>query len=291
VNWTRPDVRDRFDVRADADQLAIERAMTTVSLGADGAVRVLSVGDGIPIVCMPMVAELNFVYAPQLAAFSDEYRVVAYEPNLSREARVDTVDRAAELCRLLDALQIPAAHVVAWSDVGAPAYQFAKRWPERCRSLSLLGLADRYVFPAPVQLGAVALNRWPLERILPSIAMAAFLGQYLRGDHVKRRWVVRRARKVPQLSRLFKHSVLPNLLDHMPHAEEVNVPSLVLGGDRDVLVTKDQARRMAELLGSSTFECIPGGEHFLGYVNEREVNQALKRFFARVDAVDAAASG
>lgn len=270
--------------QADADQQSIEMSMKPLRLESGDCVSVVSVGAGTPVICVPMIRELNFVYAPQLETLSQQHRVIAYEPTLSRSAHVSVDDRAQEICELLNALGLEQAHLLAWSDAGAPAYQFAKRWPERTGALAFLGLADRYRFPQPLQAGVRLLAKIPVEKVIPRFALAAILSWYLGGPEAKRRWVYARARQIHQLPRLFKHSVLPNLLEHLPVADEIASPAIVVYGDRDALVTVGQARRMAALIGEAAeMRLIPGGEHFLGYIHAHEVNETLVDFYSRWD--------
>lgn len=267
--------------QAAADQKSIQEYMVSLSLEDGTFMRVLDVGEGEAIVFLPMVTELNFVYAPQLEEFRSDYRVILYEPRLSRHTHFGLGDRAAEVVALLKALGLKSAHIVAWSDTGSVAYYLAKQHAEICRSVIFLGLADRYTFPKPIQLLVQLLADWPIEHLVPSWFLSWFLGRYLGGMQVKPRWVAQRAAQVPEISRLFKHSVLPNLLEHQPQKGEVTVASLVVCGDRDALVTIDQAKRMAGLL-ANTGEAviIPGGEHFLGYVNATPVHKAMRAFYA-----------
>lgn len=76
-------------------------------------------GSGTPIVCVPLLRELNFVYAPHIDALSPDHEVVLYEPVVSRSRHISVAARVDELHSVLDTLGLPAAHLLAWSD-GAP---------------------------------------------------------------------------------------------------------------------------------------------------------------------------
>lgn len=268
--------------QGDADQRAVEQQMREVTLKDQSKLNVLDSGLGEPIIFLPMIDQMNFVYARQLEEFKVDHRVILYEPRLSRTKHFGVADRAREAVDLMDALGIKNAHIVAWSDAGAGAYYLAKTWPERCRSVVFLGLADRYRFPQPIQFLTRMLAYLPLEYTTPSWLLARILSQNLGGPQLKPEWVAQRAAKVPQLGRLFKHSVLPQLIEHQPVAGEVkDVPCLQICGDDDPLVTVEQARRMASLpVNSREAVIIPGGEHFLGYVNYEPVYKAMREFYS-----------
>jgi pimeloyl-ACP methyl ester carboxylesterase len=281
--WTRPPVVDSLFVRVIRDRDAIEKAMHMVRLADGTSLRTLDCGDGDAVVLLPMIAELNFVYAPQIAEFQSDHRVVLYEPCLSADARVGIVDRADEVRALLSALGISRAHFIVWGDTGSAAYHLAKHHPEVCRSLVFIGLADRYRFPQPYALLLKMLEYLPLERVVPSTVFATLLGRFVGGTQIKPQWIVEEARRVPRLSALFKRSILPNLTEHRPQPGEVTVPSLVIAGDNDRIVSAAQAERMADLLPNAPRAIIKqGGEHFVSYVDDVIVNDAIRRFFATV---------
>ena len=279
--WTRDTAARSLREQSAIDQASIEAAMLDWPLPDGSRTPILDIGAGTAIVFVPMVPELNFVYAPQLADLQRDYRALVYAPRLSRCTRVTVADRAREIEAVLDSRGIDRAHVVAWSDAGAAAYAFAKMYPARCRSVVFLGLADRYVFPLPLRIGMRILDRTSIDRALPAWLLAGILALFLGGPQVKRAWFRARARRIPRLPSLFKHSVLPLLLEHAPVAGEVTVPCVVLCGDQDALVSVEQARRMAALLpAADAAVIIQGGEHFLGYVHAQDVNREIRRFFS-----------
>jgi pimeloyl-ACP methyl ester carboxylesterase len=264
---------------AEDDQCFVESNMQPLTLADGSTRRYLSRGVGEALVCIPMIPELNFVYVPQLRALSTHRRVILYEPQLSRSTRVGIKDRADETRGVLDALRIDRAHLVAWSDTGSPAYIFARDWRERCSSVTFLGLADRYRFPLPLAAIIGLYEALPIERFVPQAVVASILGQYLSGRTVRRSWVRAKAMTIPELPSLFKFSVLPNLLEHKPRAQELQVPCALICGDADALVSLSQARRMLGLLPlGSLFVEIPNGEHFLNYVSRDAVNESIERF-------------
>lgn len=282
--WVRPPVSDSLRTRMTEDQRAIAAAMRPVTLPDGRTLRVLDCGEGDAVVLLPMVTELNFVYAPQIAEFQRDHRVVLYEPLLSTNTRVGIKDRAHEVRCLLSALGISRAHFVVWGDTGAAAYYLAKRHPELCRSMVFVGLADRYRFPQPYGFWLKMLEHLPIERVVSSRVFATLLGRFVGGTQIKPEWIVQEALVVLRLTALFKHSILPNLTEHRPTPGEVHVPSLVISGDNDHIVSVAQARRMAALLPNAGAAVIkPGGEHFITYVDDSFVNETVRRFISSVE--------
>ncbi|UUV35878.1 alpha/beta hydrolase [Amycolatopsis roodepoortensis] len=280
----RPDL-DALNKRVDHDRAAIDTAMTTQETPDGSTIRIARIGTGPTVVCLPMITELNFVYLPQVQALSDQYEFVIYEPRLSRTHRVSAADRARELRTVIDTVGAESAHLLAWSDAGSAAYLACRWWPERIRSAVFLGLADHYTFPQPIQMLTHALDRFPIEKAFPPPVLGRLISHYLGGSKIPPRWVYSETRRIPQLRQLFKYSVLPCFRDHQPDSEPFPVPALLIGGDKDALVTPAQMRNMARLLNPDREAVIvPGGEHILGYATPEPVNDAVRDFYNVVDA-------
>ena len=283
--WTRPHVNGSLLAQADQDQQSLSRHMKTLALEDGSTLQVLDVGQGDPVLLLPMIDELNFVYAPQIEEFQSDYRVLLYVPRLSDRHRFGIPDRANEALSFMRRLGIERAHIIVWGDTGSAAYYLAKHHPQKVRSIVFIGLADRYKFPQPYQLLMQLLARLPLEGLVPSWLFAAILSRVVGGTQVKPRWIARRAAKVPRLARLFKLSILPNLTDHEPMPGEVRAPCLVISGDNDRIVSAAQARRMSKLLPNvRRTAIIPGGEHFVSYLDSATVNGLIRQFYAEVNA-------
>jgi pimeloyl-ACP methyl ester carboxylesterase len=276
----RPPASLSLRERMSDDQDALAQDMSSVVLPDGSSIRVLDRGNGEPVVFVPMVTELNFVYAAQIAEFQTDHRVILYEPRLSTTSWVRLADRARELRSLLDALDVPSAHFVVWGDTGSAVYLLAREYPRLCRSVVFIGLADRYRFPQPYESLLTMLAHLPIERTVPSRVFATLLGRFVGGTQIRPEWIAEKAAQVPQLTALFKFSIIPNLRDHRPVAGEVQVPCLVIAGDNDRIVSAAQARGMAALLPCAGPAVIrPGGEHFVNYVDDQFVNETIRRFF------------
>ena len=285
LSWNRPLKDGSLWDQAEADQTAIQDRMTECRLPDGTSLQVFdpcSDAGRQPVVMLPMIADLNFVYAPQIQFLQSRYRILLYEPRLSTTKHVGILDRAEELRGLLDAKGIDAAHLMAWSDAGSAAYMFAKHYPHRCLSLTSFGLADKYALSVPMDIGLAFLARFPLESVIPDWLMARLLARFLSGRQVKYAWVVSRASTIPNLTRLFKFSIVANLLEHQPKVGEIHMPFLNVCGDSDALVTLAQARRMASIVSGGQFADVKGGEHFLNYVSYEEVNARVGSFLSKV---------
>src|SRR5580765_3198138 len=89
----------------------------------------IDLGEGDPVVFVPILEHLEFVYARQIRAFSQSRRVIVYRRHESRTRFVSLAERAEELCRVLDALQIASADFVGHGDAAMVLFEFALRYP------------------------------------------------------------------------------------------------------------------------------------------------------------------
>ena len=280
MRWTRAPISESLLALVDSDQQSIECHLRELTIDDGVPVQVFDVGEGDPILLLPMIAELNFVYAAQIEEFVSDHRVILYKPRLSSRSHVGIASRAKEAVSLMNRMGLESVHIIVWGDTGSAAYYLAKQWPERCKSIVFIGLADRYTFRQPYGFLLHLLRIAPIEALVPRRFFAWILGNFVGGTQVKPQWFVERASKVPDVTRYFKHSILPNLTEHRPMAGEVRVPCLVISGDSDGVVSAAQARRMAELLPNARVVIISGGEHFVNYVDGPTVNRTIRGFYA-----------
>ncbi|MCC7345916.1 MAG: alpha/beta hydrolase [Variibacter sp.] len=115
--------------------------MSIVKAGS-WSLNVVEQGSGPTLLLIHGLAGDHTAWAPHLAAFSRDYRVVAFDnPGSGKSSAVTAPTSMRELAesvlRLMDALKIESAHVVGRSMGGAMAQQLAVMAPERVRSLVL----------------------------------------------------------------------------------------------------------------------------------------------------------
>src|SRR5437899_3153592 len=133
-------------------------------------VPLIDIGEGEPLVFVPILEHLEFVYARQLRAFSQTRRVIMYRRHESRTRPVGLVERAEELRQVLDSLGLEAVDFVAHGDAAMVLFEFAVRYPQRCRSLVIIAQgADYEIAPHPfIWLLHELFVRLPVEQFVPA---------------------------------------------------------------------------------------------------------------------------
>src|SRR6266446_5931823 len=125
---------------------------------------------GHPLVFVPILDHLEFVYARQIRALRQTRRVIVYLRHEARPHAVGLGERAEELRQVLDALGLDSADLVGHGDAAMVLFEFAVRYPQRCRSLIIVAQgADYQIAPHPfIWLLHELFLRLPVERILPA---------------------------------------------------------------------------------------------------------------------------
>ena len=144
-------------------------------------------GEGAPLVFLHGIGGDAACWQPQLEAFSERYRAVAWNmPGYGGSAplREMTFPGLAEaLLRLLDRLDIERAHLVGHSMGGMVAQEFAATWPERLRSLVLVATSAAFGrADGDWQRDFLASRLGPLERGRSMADLAPELVAGLVGD-------------------------------------------------------------------------------------------------------------
>jgi aminoacrylate hydrolase len=109
---------------------------------ADGEIHYEMAGDGEPLILVSGLNGVGRYWQPQVPVFAQRYKVVTYDQRgmgaSDRVQRKFSVDQmAAELAELMDALQIPRAHIVGLSTGGAIGQTLAIERPQRVLKLVL----------------------------------------------------------------------------------------------------------------------------------------------------------
>ena len=217
--------------------------------------------DAPPLVALHGSGSNTLMWAPDVAAWSERFRVYAVdiigEPGLSAPARPPLTSGAYPLWfgDVLDALGVANTSVVAVSLGGWLALDFATRHPERVERMALLtptGVAEAKVAGV---LGAVLLKpfgEWGKRRSL----------ELLLGPEVRRQQSA--AEFVLLLSRHYRYRREPVPVVDDAALRRATMPVLAVLGARDAFIdTPRTAARLSRLAPSATVRVLPGIGHLL----------------------------
>ena len=281
-----------------ADVQFLEERWRRVSV-ADFALPVIDLGTGDPLIFVPILEHLEFVYVRQLQALSSSRRVILYRRRESRRRFVRMSERVEELRALLDALDIPAADLAAHGDAAMVLFEFALRYPERCRSLTIVAQgADYRIAPHPfIWLLHELFLRLPIERLVPAAMIRRTVVRYitynntalnppdsaltelsaLSGDLIEQQFC-----KIDAWPAVYRYSVLPVIhsFDIRARLVPLIMPVLLINRWDDALSPEAKTAWLAQQLPNSVYHVVAGHERFFIYSQAEHVTPLIEHFLA-----------
>lgn len=224
------------------------------------------------------------MFAPQVAAFADRARVIAWDERAHGGTRspgpFSYWDSAADLWALLDHLGVERAVLAGMSQGGFLSLRAALSRPERTQALILMG-SQAGVEDAEKQASYDLLHEvWmtqgpaPVQEIVASIIL---------GDGDWTGWYAKWSMWAEAYPGEFTHAFrcLSDRDDITGRLGEITCPSLVIHGTADAAIPMERAEQMAAGLGGSVAMVrVDGGTHAVNLTHPEPVNEAIDAFLA-----------
>ncbi len=199
----------------------------------------------------------NFVN--QVPYFSKSYKVILADSRAQGKS-ADAKDSLSyemmtdDLNALLDSLHLDSCYVIGWSDGGINGLLLAMRHPDKVKKLAVTGA-----------------NLWP-----DTTAVDPFIYKWAMGDNA----ALSKKDSTPKLKNDLK---LLHLLSYEPHIKVeqlklIQCPTLVIGGDHDVLLPK-HTLLIAESIKQSYLWILPNSGHSTPINYKRQFNETVHDFF------------
>lgn len=206
----------------------------------------------------------NFLY--QIPYFAKNYQVIIADSRAQGKS-VDHTDSLSyemmtdDLNALLDKLNLKQCYVIGWSDGGIEGLMLAMRHPEKVKKLAVTGA-----------------NLWP-----DTSAVDPFVYDYALKMNIKGQDTIKKIKNVtPEMKDQLK---LLHLLSYEPHikledVKKITCPTLVIGGDHDVIRTK-HTMLIAETIPNSYLWILPNSGHSTPIFYKDMFNQVVSDFFTK----------
>jgi 3-oxoadipate enol-lactonase len=222
------------------------------------------------------------MFAPQVAAIRDRYRVVTWDARGFGETVFDGApftywDLAHDCLGLLDHLGADRAVVGGMSQGGFVALRIALLAPERVVALVLLDSQAGTEDPTMVPFLQERMDAWIADG--PSADLAELGAELVLGDaNLKRTWIPRWMAR--ELQTLIEPSrALLTRDDITGQLGQIDVPALVVHGTADAAIGMERAQALADgLPGCAGVVAIPDGTHAANLTHPGAVNDALVAF-------------
>src|SRR6266849_3923532 len=279
------------EVTFHADVQYIESLWRRFPVG-DVDVPLIDIGEGDPLVFVPILEHLEWVYARQVRAFSQSRRVVMYRRQEYRSRFVGLAERAGELLCVLDSLGLQQVDLVGHGDAAMVLFEFAIQYPERCRSLIIIAqAADYQIAPHPfIWLLHELFIRLPVEHFLPAWFLRRIVIIYIMAQspssllpRLPRHLIEEQFEKIAGWPAVYKFSVLPIIhnFDIRQLLHRLTMPILLINRADDALSPEAKTRWLAQHLPvCAGYHVIAGGERFFMYTEAEQVNRLMQIFLA-----------
>lgn len=242
-------------------------------------------GEGPPLVIIPGLAGGYELLGPLARILARDFRVISYqlrgEDNCFALRRpFDREDLVGDLAELLDCLCLENPTLMGVSFGGVLAMEFAARHPYRLKELIVQGAGSRFEQGLLQTVAGTVLSRFPLPSDNP------FVNQFfnlLFGGATKKDalfdFVTRQIWQTDQ-SMMAHRFRLVETFDINPRLNRIRVPTLILAGDKDVLVSPRSLTELEEGIQDSQLKRLPRCGHLAFVTNPTLVADKVRRFLA-----------
>jgi pimeloyl-ACP methyl ester carboxylesterase len=225
------------------------------------------------------------MFAPQVAALRDRYRVIAWDERGHGQtagaelAPFSYYDSADDLAALLRHLGIERAVLAGMSQGGYLSLRCALTHPEIVRALVLIDTQAQVEDPAKMPAYEVMLKDWAANGLsdqTAGIIEQIILGAGWPGSATwKAKW-----KTVQPHNLMACFQTLGSRDDISGKLAQIKVPALVIHGDKDMAITLDRGRALANGLPQAELAVIPGAGHAANLTHAAAVTPLIEKFLA-----------
>jgi|TARA_B110000438_G_scaffold5299_1_gene5277 pimeloyl-ACP methyl ester carboxylesterase len=240
----------------------------------------------IPIVFIHGVGLTHEIWKPQLDYFKNNtivsYDILGHGKTPLNKNDVSFDDFSEQLINLINELKFDKIHLIGFSIGSLIARNFAIKYNERLKSLTLLAsiykrseeqqkvVNDRFnLSKKNLKLSKQALKRWFTDKYLeenPSI--------YEKISSILEKNNLENFLKVYELFVFYKNN---------ENFEKIKVNTLVMTGENDIGSTVEMSKKLCEVINNSQLKVIKNGKHLCGIECFDDVNMAIKNFIEKND--------
>ena len=262
--------------------VALNRSSAFVHLGKYTA-ELYEAGAGSPIILIPGLAGGFELLGPLANSLATSHHVYSYQLRGENDCFVlrhpfDLDDLVEDLAELLDHLKLETPTIMGLSFGGIIALKFAIRYPHRLNRLILQGTGARYEAGLLQQIASTVLSRFPLPADSP------FVNQFfnlLFGGKQKRDslfdFVTQQIWRTDQSVMAHRFRLVEEL-DVEDQLGAIKAPTLVLAGERDVLVSPRSLSTLCDRIADVQLERLPNCGHLAFVTRPDAIVRSVSRF-------------
>jgi len=236
---------------------------------------VREIGSGSPLVLIPGLAGGSELLDPLAKSLSEDHHVFSYQLRGENDCFVlrhpfELDDLVEDLAELIEEMRLESPIIMGVSFGAIIALKFAIRYPHRLHRLIVQGVGARYQRGLIQQIASTVLSRFPLPSDSP------FVNQFfnlLFGGRQKRdslfEFVTRQIWQTDQSVMAHRFQLIEQF-DVENELRSIQVPTLVLSGDRDILVPPSTLQPLCDNIPNVTLERLPNSGH-LAFVTKPDL--------------------
>jgi len=268
-------------VKASLEWLAASNAVFSAGNGRPGCAQLkyytvdyCEWGEGPAIVLVPGLAGGFRLLGPLARILARRFRVISYQLRgeddcFALRRQFGLADLVEDLVEFMDWHCLESPAVLGVSFGGVVALEFASRCPHRLSQLIIQGAGARFERSWLQQVASIVLSRYPLPTDSP------FVNQFfnlLFGSRQKPgplfQFVTQQCWQTDQgiMAHRFHLAEQYNVSRQL---RSIQVPTLILAGDRDLLVSKRSLQELCEGIAHCKLVCLNGSGH-LAFVTQRQ---------------------
>ena len=253
---------------------------------------------GMPVLLIPGLGYGPSLWRPQEPALAERYRTLVLCPRGTGRSDLPPAawsvgGMAGDVLDILDALELPAAHLVGASLGGLVGLETAKQAPERVRSLVLLSTAlivEQEDFDPEVVAVLTAATRDPnpetarrgVEAALAPLPVGASPAEREARERLIDRILEERWKSPPSPEGYRAQAIAGALYMQARLTSEYEGPALVISGAEDRVIRSKRSRQLAESLSNGRFVEVEGAGHLVGLERPEVVNAAILGFLNEI---------
>jgi len=240
-------------------------------------------GEGPPLVLVPGLAGGFELLGPLARLLAKNFRVLGFQLRgegdcFALRSRFGMKDLVEDLSQFLDWHCLERPTVLGVSFGGVLALEFAARFPQRLEKLIVQGVGGRFERGLLQQVAGTVLARYPLPADNPFVNQ---FFQLLFGSRQKPgpllQFVTRQCWQTDQGVMAHRFQMVEQF-DMDDRLGRVQVPTLVLAGDRDLLVSERSLKALCAGLPDNRLVRLPGCGHLAFVTRPKRLAEEVVRF-------------
>lgn len=246
-------------------------------------------GEGTPVVLIGGLAGDARAWTKQIEVLSKNYQVLAFDNRGTGRSSAPEVPYTSRLFAddtigLMDALDLPAAHVIGRSMGGAIVQEMAINYPDRMRSMLItasFGKLDRYGARILNNIKDVVINQG-YEAAAGHQSLFFFPPNYF-NENKEEMDAIESLLADPNrpLHGYVNSSLACTEHDALDRLGQVKCPTLVMAGSEDILCSAECAREVVKRIPGAELKIYEGASHFFLIQCYEESMKDIEDFLAK----------